>query len=371
VSKTSIEQIVSREIERFGTYLRAEKRTDATVASYSRSLGRFLIFIKKPTEEITKADMQAWKGDLAVRYCENTMSAMIASVNCYTANILERTDLKMRSPRQVEKHKIPLTEREVRAVMDEARKPRQGENGVRAGFETSYRDYAQICVMYYGGLRVSEIVKLRVSGLNLDKQRLQVHAGKGKDYSSVNLTDEAVQAIRVYVTKGRPTPAKGHEDTLFLCASGLPLSRKNVWTMVKRMAFEAGIEKNVHPHIFRHSMITHMAEKGLSASFIQAQSRHKSLDDVQKYTHLSERSQRDAYDKAFDEEKPGMAVPKPSMPAPKPAPGPMYADGGNMREKILSKYLDGEIDDSKLEKLLSLVDGPPSHEKIASIAGYQ
>jgi integrase/recombinase XerD len=371
MSKTSIEQIVSMETERFGAYLRAEKRTDATVISYSRSLGRFLTFVKKPVEEITKADMQSWKGHLAERYCENTMSAMIASVNCYTANILERPDLKMRSPRQVEKQKIPLTENEVRAIMDEARKPRQGENGVRTGFETSYRDYAQICVMYYGGLRVSEIVKLKVSGLNLDKQRLQVYAGKGKDYSSVNLTDEAVQAIRVYITKGRPTPTKGHEDTLFLSAGGLPLSRKNVWTMVKRMAFEAGIEKNVHPHIFRHSMITHMAEKGLSASFIQAQSRHKSLDDVQKYTHLSERSQRNAYDTAFDGNGTGPAMPRPSTPGPKPAPGPMYADGGDLREKVLAKYLDGEIDDTKLEKMLSLIDRQPVMPKVSPVAGYQ
>jgi integrase/recombinase XerD len=370
MSKTSIDQIVSRETERFSTYLKAEKRTKATVLSYSRSLGRFLSFVGKPTEEITKADMQSWKGYLAGQYCENTMSAMIASVNCYTANILERPDLKMRSPKQVEKQKIPLTESEVRAIMDESRKPRQGDNGVRAGFETSYRDYAEICVMYYGGLRVSEIVNLRVSGLNLDRQRLQVYAGKGKDYSSVNLTDEAVQAIRVYQAKGRPKPSPGCEDTLFLSGSGLPMSRKKVWTMVKRMAFEAGIEKNVHPHIFRHSMITHMAEKGLSASFIQAQSRHKSLDDVQKYTHLSERSQRDAYDRAFNEEKPEVVAPKPAMPSPKPAPGPMYADG-NLRERVLAKYLDGEIDDSKLERMLSLIDHEQIVPKPNAVAGYQ
>jgi hypothetical protein len=121
-------------------------------------------------------------------------------------------------------------------------------------------------------------------------------------------------------------------------------------------------------------MITHMAERGLSASFIQAQSRHKSLDMVQKYTHLSERSVRNAYDTAFNDEDKELAVPKPSTPAPKPAPGPvspMYASEGNLREKVLAKYLDGEIDDSKLEKMLSLID----HEQIApkpnSIAGYQ
>jgi hypothetical protein len=141
--------------------------------------------------------------------------------------------------------------------------------------------------------------------------------------------------------------------------------------MVKRMAFEAGIEKNIHPHIFRHSMITHMAEKGLSASFIQTQSRHKSLDDVQKYTHISERSQRNAYDTAFDGNGTGPAMPRPPTPAPNPAPGPMYADGGNLREKVLAKYLDGEIDDAKLEKMLSLIDHEQVVPKISPVAGYQ
>jgi site-specific recombinase XerD len=368
MSKTSIEHIVSMETERFSQYLKAEKRSVATITAYTRSLTNFLDFVNKPVEEITKADMQSWKGHLAGQYCENTMMSMIASVNTYTSYLLERPDLKIRPPRQVEKHKVPLTEGEVKRIMDEARKPRAGQNGVH--YETSCRDYSAICIMYYGGLRASEVVNLRVSGLDLDMRRLRVEAGKGKDYSTVNLTDEAVEAIRVYLAKGRPMPAKGYEDRLFLCASGLPMSRKHLWIVVKHMAFEAGIEKNVHPHIFRHSMITHMAEKGLSASFIQAQSRHKSLDMVQKYTHLSERSVRNAYDTAFNGDKTGPAIPKPPTPAPKPAPGPMYADG-NLRDKVLAKYLDGEIDDEKLEKMLSLIDHEPVAPKVSPVAGYQ
>jgi hypothetical protein len=202
-------------------------------------------------------------------------------------------------------------------------------------------------------------------------KRLRVNAGKGKNYDMVNLTPEAVQSIREYIEHGRGTPAKGSEDRLFLSMKGYPLGTTMIRRIIKQVAFEAGITKNVHPHIFRHSMITHMAEKGLSASFIQAQSRHKSLDMVQKYTHLSQKSVRDAYDRAFNGDEVEVAVPKPPMPTPRPAQGPMYADGGNLREKVLAKYLDGEIDDTKLEKMLSLID----HEQVAprpnSIAGYQ
>jgi integrase/recombinase XerD len=351
------EQYVREQVERFEAFLRAEKRTEATVASYTRSLRLCLGFIGKPSAELQRADMQAWKAHLAEKYCENTMTCMIAAVNCYTQQIVERPDLKMKPPRQVEKQKIPLTEEEIRQVLEEAKRPKIGENGFKAGWDPAQRDHALICLMYYGGLRASEAVNVRVSGLDLDKKRLRIHAGKGKDYSFVNLTDEAVQAVRDYIQRGRPIPEKALEDHLFLTSSGHSMTRNNLWTMVKKTAFRAGVEKNVHPHIFRHSMITHMAERGLSASFIQVQSRHKSLDMVQRYTHLSEKCVRQEYDKAFGSE-PKQAGPRSlqtgGVVSNVPPSVSENARFDRLREMILMKYLDGEISDEKLERLVSL-----------------
>ena len=362
MSKTSIDQIVSREIERQSAYLRADKKSELTVKSYSRAVEQMFRITGKAPDKLTPEDMQKVKIHLAKKYSDNAMYAVVAAINQYTGRILNRPELRIRPPRMVTVTKIPLTIDEVQAIRKTASERKTG-----------LRDLALIDVMCYGGLRVAEVTSLTISCLDLDMNRLRVNAGKGKNYDMVNLAPEAVQSLREYIEHGRITPTRGVSDRLFSCLNGGPLIMSFIRQIVKRIAFEAGIEKNVHPHIFRHSMITHMAEKGVSASFIQAQTRHKSLDMVQRYTHLSQKSVRDAYDSTFGKvaSVPGATIPKPPMPAPTPAPGPIHTDGESVRDRILSKYLDGEISDEKLEKLLSLADRQPMHERVTTIAGYQ
>lgn len=230
--------------------------------------------------------------------------------------------------------------------------------------------------MCYGVLRASEVVNVRVSDLDLDKKKLRVHGGKGNDYSMVNLSDEAVASVRTYMERGRPKPEKAeYADYLLLSIRGRSIGRGRLWPQVKRIAFWAGVEKNVHPHIFRHSMITHMAEKGLSASFIQAQSRHKSLDMVQRYTHLSEKSVRDAYDSAFAKKTQAKAIAPPktveSAQKPQQEPATSSKADNSFKERLLELYLDGKLSDdklSRLEKLFSKMDGP--REKAPHFEGY-
>lgn len=141
--------------------------------------------------------------------------------------------------------------------------------------------------------------------------------------------------------------------------------------MVKTAAYRAGIEKNVHPHIFRHSMITHMAEKGLSAPFIQAQSRHKSLDMLQKYIHQSEQTVRVAYDSVFSKQKPAdneKNAQKPSVPLEKEK-----SAKADWKERLLELYLDGKLSDDKigkLEKLLTMLDGRQDKDNAIQPEGY-
>jgi integrase/recombinase XerD len=360
VSKTSIEQIVSRETERLSAYLRADKKSELTVDLYAQSIDQMFRVTGKAPDQLTPEDMQRFKAHLAKKYSENSMYALLVGVNQYTEHILKRPELKIRPPRQVVITKIPLSENEVRAI-------RKTASEGTAGF----RNVALIDVMYFGGLRVTEVSKLTLSCLNLDMNQLRVNAGKGKNYDMVNLTPEAVQSLREYIERGRSQPAKGMDDRLFLSARGSPLTRASICRIVKQVAFEAGITKNVHPHIFRHSMITHMAEKGLSASFIQAQSRHKSLDMVQRYTHLSQKSVRDVYDTAFNGDEPEIAIPKPPNPTPTPAQGPTHANGSNLRERILEKYLDGGLSTEKMEYMIGQLDHVQVAPRPNSIAGYQ
>jgi integrase/recombinase XerD len=359
MSATSSNQTVSREVERFSAYLKAEKRSENTVRQYGETLDEFLQWLKKPVEDLTKADLQKWKLYLSEEkgYCENTMSTKIAAVNQFIERVLERPDMKIRPPRRVFRTKIPLTEDEVSRMLAEAKEPRRGRKGFRNNSDMSLRDHAAICVMYYGGLRASEVVNLRKSDLDLDNKKLRVNEGKGMDFSPVNLPEEAIKSLRKYLEHGRPIPAKPeYADVVFLSSTGTPIGRAKLWPIVKRIAFRAGIEKRVSPHIFRHSLITHMAEKGLSASFIQAQSRHKSLDMVQRYTHLSQKSVREAYDSVFSKKETReteKSAQKQSESAEKP-----ITECLDRREKALELFLDGEISHGELEKLLSRLDGP-------------
>jgi len=363
------------EVDRYQVYLRAEKRSENTVQQYAGTLEGFLKWYGKPPQELTKADMQRWKVYLSEqrrtdgkpRFCENTMSTRIAAINQYSERILERPDIKIRPPRRVFRTKIPLTEDEIQRILAEARAPRTGRKGFRNNSDMSLRDHAAICLMYYGGLRASEVANLRLSDLDLGNRKVRVNEGKGMDFSPVNLTEEAVKAVLDYLEHGRPEPKAEYADRLFLSLTGTPIDRNDLWPIVKRIAFRAGIEKNVHPHIFRHSMITHMAEKGLSAPFIQAQSRHKSLDMVQRYTHLSQQSVRLAYDTVFSRKEPIMpeiSAQKQSTPSEKPE-----TENVDKRERILGLYLEDKISESELGKLLSKLDGQVEN-RTTTIEGY-
>lgn len=360
--------LVKGEVERFCAYLRAEKRSGETVKQYGKVLQWFLEWFRKNPKDLTEDDLQRWKGFLSVEkgYRENTMSKMIAAVNQYTERIMKRPDLKMRPPRRVIRTKIPLTEDEISRILEEARKPRQGRNGFPNNADASLRDHAAICLMYYGGLRASEVVNLRISDLDLDKKRIRVHEGKGMDHSMVNVHDVAVESLKAYLERGRPRPSKPeYADHLILSIRGHPLRRDRLWAQTKRIAFWAGIEKNVHPHIFRHSMVTHMAENGASVISIQAQSRHKSLDMVQRYAHPSEKSIRDAYDSSFAKKTPSEKTEQPpaleDAQKRKETPARSSREDDSLKERLLELYLDGKISDDKLgrlEKLFASMDGP-------------
>ncbi len=351
---------VEEEVEAFRGLLKSEKKAKSTVRKYLKTLRMFLIFVGKPASQLTNNEMMAWKVDLAERYDENnSMIPEIAAVNRYLESVADRKDLKVKQVKRIEKDIVCLTEAEVKAILDEARKTRVGTEGYTEDFDFSRRNYAAICLMYYGGLRSEEVASVRISGLDLDKKRLRVTKGKGNDYSNVNITGEAVSAIRDYLENGRPSPSPGMEDYLMLSSGGKRIPRNALWKMVKITAFRAGIEKNAYPHIFRHSMITHMAEKGLSAPFIKAQSRHKKLDTVQKYIHLSHKSVRDEYDKVFEPSSEPDRLPAPEKPPEKTEIDRPGDDPIDLRERILLKYLDNEISDEKLERLLFLVDQQP------------
>lgn len=143
------------------------------------------------------------------------------------------------------------------------------------------RDHAIVELLYAGGLRVGEVVALRVEDLRLDQARAQVR-GKGDKERIVPLGASACGVLEGYLAEGRPalTPS-GVQRTLFLSARGKPLTTQVVWSIVKRSNVGAS------PHRLRHSCATHMVEHGADLRSVQLLLGHADIATTQVYTHLA------------------------------------------------------------------------------------
>ena len=149
------------------------------------------------------------------------------------------------------------------------------------------RNKAILETMYSCGLRVSEVVGLRLSCLYLDVGYIRV-IGKGDKERLVPIGESATKYIRIYQQELRPhVPIKtGNEDILFLNRRGSKLTRVMIFLIIRDLARQAGITKNISPHTFRHSFATHLVEGGADLRAVQEMLGHESITTTEIYTHL-------------------------------------------------------------------------------------
>lgn len=149
------------------------------------------------------------------------------------------------------------------------------------------RNRAIIETLYGCGLRVSELVNLEISRVNLDDQYLVVH-GKGNKERMVPLSPVAIDCIRLYMRESRATLKidRGEENILFLNRRGHRLTRQMIFTLIQRLADSAGITRKISPHTLRHSFATHLLEGGANLRAIQQMLGHESIATTEIYIHL-------------------------------------------------------------------------------------
>jgi integrase/recombinase XerD len=147
------------------------------------------------------------------------------------------------------------------------------------------RDKAILEVLYGCGLRVSEAVGLRISGLYLDEGFIRI-IGKGNKERLIPLGDMACNAVRAYLDV-RPQPAHPQsDDLLFLNRFGKSFSRVSMFKLIKKQALIAGVSKEISPHTFRHSFATHLVENGADLRVVQEMLGHESITTTEIYTHI-------------------------------------------------------------------------------------
>ena len=149
------------------------------------------------------------------------------------------------------------------------------------------RNKAILEVLYSCGLRVSEVVNLRISCLYLDVGYIRV-IGKGDKERLVPIGSAATKYIRIYQQEIRiHVPLKpGNEDILFLNRRGAKLTRVMIFLLLKELARQSGITKNISPHTFRHSFATHLVEGGADLRAVQEMLGHESITTTEIYTHM-------------------------------------------------------------------------------------
>ncbi len=161
--------------------------------------------------------------------------------------------------------------------------------------ETGQRNRAIIEMLYGSGLRVSELVNLKLSNFYFEQQYVRV-IGKGNSERLVPASTESIKQVKLYVDYNRKQiPIKrGNEDYVFLNRRGQHLTREMVFVIIKNLAFMAGIKKKISPHTFRHTFATHLVENGADLRIVQEMLGHKSILTTEIYTHIDNQYLRQA-----------------------------------------------------------------------------
>lgn len=149
------------------------------------------------------------------------------------------------------------------------------------------RDRATLELMYATGMRVSELVNLKLTDLHMDAGFVKC-VGKGQKERIIPIGRKAKEALRKYLKKARLKFLKrGESNALFLTRLGKPMSRQSFWMMIKRYVREAKIKKRVTPHTLRHSFATHLLQRGADLRIVQELLGHANISTTQIYTHIN------------------------------------------------------------------------------------
>jgi len=290
-STTRLTPAPDQEVKGFLALL-AARRAPRTVDAYRRDLGDLAGFLGRSPAHASTDDLQAWLADLRGRGQASSSIARRAAAARSFYNHLVLLGRREDNPAA----ELDLPRRRTR--LPRTLSPGEVERLIQAANGTTpraLRDRALVELLYGAGLRVSEAVGLEKNGVDLD-ERLVRSIGKGDKERIVPLGRNAADALRRYLSRGRPFLDSRHRPELFLNARGGPLTRAGAFLILRRLAEKAGLEPTrIHPHLLRHSFATHLLEGGADLRSVQEMLGHADLATTELYTHVTDRRRREAY----------------------------------------------------------------------------
>ncbi len=278
-------------LEEFHKYVSLERNYSSnTINSYMREIKKYLKFNKKDIKSITKKDLISYLNSYK-NISASTRANKISILKTFFL-YLERNDLITKNPSSFlalpkKSQKVPniLTEEEVNKLLNVS---------VKNHFDA--RDKAILELLYSSGLRITELLNLQISNVDIEECLVRV-MGKGKKERIVPLGDYAIEALSLYINKYRYIINIKNSNYVFLNKNGTQLSRKSVFKMIKNQAIKKGIKKNISPHTLRHTFASHLLKNGADLRIIQELLGHENLSTTQIYTHINREELQDEYEK--------------------------------------------------------------------------
>jgi len=284
-------------VERFLNYLAVEKGLSLnTVESYSRDLNKYLDFLNSSgIDDLSAVNVHtilSFIGDLQGKGLSiNTIARNLIALRGFyrflrQENLVEKNPLtEVSTPKVWRKLPNVLTKEEVEALLA------QPDERTLIG----KRDKAMLEVLYATGLRVTELVSLKLGDVDLEAGFV-VAFGKGAKERLVPMGKLARDKVREYLELVRPKLLHGkNTQFLFLIRSGKKMSRQGFWKMIKKYVLKAGIHKNITPHTLRHSFATHLLDGGADLRSVQAMLGHSDISTTQIYTHITQEKLKEVY----------------------------------------------------------------------------
>jgi integrase/recombinase XerD len=274
----------------FENYLRLEKSlSQNSVSAYINDINKLIVYLNTHFSKITPLKVKlehlksfvAWLNEKEIS--PRTQARTISGIKSFYKYLMVENKITIDPTSLLESPKIGrklpdvLSIEEIDYLID----------SVDLSKVEGQRNKAMIETLYSCGLRVSELVNLKITNLYLDQGYIRVE-GKGNKERLVPVSGKAVEEIETYLANYRKklNVAKDSENILFLNRRGKKLSRVMVFTIIKGLAEKAGIKKSISPHTFRHSFATHLINGGADLRAVQEMLGHESILTTEIYTHL-------------------------------------------------------------------------------------
>ena len=286
-------------IKDFIHYLMVEKGlANNTIVSYERDLKSYTAYVQKVEQlyslnEVNRAHLLQFLGHLKQNgKSAKTLARHVASIRAFHQFLLREKvceqdpAVHLETPQQEQRLPKVLSLSEVEALLE----------APKSNSPFDLRNRAMLELLYATGMRVSELIQMKLDDLHLAMGFVRC-IGKGDKERIIPIGQTAIEVMEMYLVNGRPLlrSAKHRSNALFLNHHGKEMSRQGFWKILKKIAVEAGIEKPLTPHMLRHSFATHLLENGADLRAVQELLGHADISTTQIYTHVTKTRLKDVY----------------------------------------------------------------------------